>query len=217
MQLTLRDELPFVTVTVSHGGTTVKVPDMLVDTGSASTLLNADVAASLGIVPEPTDRLRSLRGVGGREVVFARRIDRLEVGPRSVSGFGIEIVAGRREELTLGNLQTIRDWGYSPDYAEAAVRILDAGEADDYVVATGEGHTVEELVAQAFALADKDWRAHVRHDAALDRSSEVAPLIGDPGHIAARLGWRAHVRFPELVRLMLDHDLRALGVAPLRL
>ena len=70
MRLTLRDELPFITVTVVHHGVTTHVSDVLVDTGSASTLLNADVAASLGIVPEASDRLRTLRGVGGREVVW---------------------------------------------------------------------------------------------------------------------------------------------------
>ena len=91
MRLTLRDELPFVTVAVHHHGVTAQVPDVLVDTGSASTLLNADVAASLGIVPEPADRLRTLRGVGGREVVFTRHIDRFEVGSKGLARFEVEI------------------------------------------------------------------------------------------------------------------------------
>jgi predicted aspartyl protease len=91
MRLTLCDELPFITVTVTNRGATVQVPDMLIDTGSASTLLNADIASRLGIVPEPTDRLRTLRGVGGREVVFTRQIDRLDVGSRGVEGFEVEI------------------------------------------------------------------------------------------------------------------------------
>jgi predicted aspartyl protease len=91
MRLALRDELPFVTVTVGHGATKVEVPDVLVDAGSASTLLNADVAASLGTVPEPQDRLRTLCGVGGRAVVFVRRVDRLVVGGRAADGFEVEI------------------------------------------------------------------------------------------------------------------------------
>jgi predicted aspartyl protease len=91
MRLELRGELPFVTVTIGHGGTTVEVPDVLVDTGSASTLLNAEVAASLGIVPEPHDRLRTLCGIGGREVVFVRCVDQLVVGGRAVDGFEVEI------------------------------------------------------------------------------------------------------------------------------
>jgi predicted aspartyl protease len=91
MRLTLRDDLPFISVTMSHRGRSVEVSDMLVDTGSASTLLNADIAADLGIVPEPNDRLRTLRGVGGREVVFARRVDRVAIGAHSVEQFEVEI------------------------------------------------------------------------------------------------------------------------------
>ena len=91
MRLTLRDELPFVTVAVLHHGVTAQVPDVLVDAGSASTLLNADVAASLGIVPEASDRLRTLRGVGGREVVFTRHMDRFEVGSKGLTRFEVEI------------------------------------------------------------------------------------------------------------------------------
>jgi len=91
MRLTLRDELPFTTVTLVHGGSSIEVPNVLVDTGSASTLMNADIVSELGIVPEPSDRLRTLRGVGGREVVFARRIDRIAVAGRGLDAFEIEI------------------------------------------------------------------------------------------------------------------------------
>jgi predicted aspartyl protease len=91
MRLTLRDELPFVTMTLTHHGTTIDVPDVLVDTGSASTILNADLAASVGIVPQPSDRLRTLRGVGGREVVFVRNVNRLAVGERGLDQFEVEI------------------------------------------------------------------------------------------------------------------------------
>ena len=91
MQLALRHDLPFVTVTVGHRGASVEVPDFLVDTGSASTVLSADVAAGLGIVPESGDRLRTLRGVGGREVVFTRRVDRLEVDGHGVDGVDVEV------------------------------------------------------------------------------------------------------------------------------
>jgi predicted aspartyl protease len=91
MLLTLRDELPFVTVSVTHNGQSIDVPDVLVDTGSASTLLTADLAAHIGIVPEPSDRLRTLRGVGGRELVFARRVQRFAVGHRGLDDFEIEI------------------------------------------------------------------------------------------------------------------------------
>jgi predicted aspartyl protease len=91
MRLTLRDELPFVTIKIAYRGAEVEVPDVLVDTGSASTMLSADVIAPLGIVPDPQDTLRMIRGVGGTEVVFTRRVDLLQVGERSVSQFEVEV------------------------------------------------------------------------------------------------------------------------------
>ncbi len=91
MRLVLRDELPFVTATVIYGRARVEVANVLVDTGSASTLINADVLATVGVLPQPGDRLRTLRGVGGREVVFARKIDRLEVGTAAINDFEIEV------------------------------------------------------------------------------------------------------------------------------
>ena len=91
MKLTLRDELPFVTMILSHGGVTVELPNVLVDTGSASTILNADIASSIGIVPEPGDRLRTLRGVGGREYVFVRNVSRLAIGDKGIDSFEVEI------------------------------------------------------------------------------------------------------------------------------
>lgn len=93
MHLIIRDELPFVAVTIFHRGASVVDIEMLVDTGSASTIVSADVAAEVGIVPQPGDRLRRLRGVGGHEVVFTRRVDRLEVGSSGLDGFELEIGA----------------------------------------------------------------------------------------------------------------------------
>jgi predicted aspartyl protease len=91
MQLVLREGLPFVTLTIAHRGASVDVPNVLVDTGAASTVVNADVAAAVGIVAEHTDRLRKLRGVGGHEFVFVRQLDRLSLGLHGVSDFDIEI------------------------------------------------------------------------------------------------------------------------------
>ncbi len=90
-RIKLRAELPFVTVRVSHGGRSIDIPDVLVDTGSASTVLSADVVAGIGIVPEPTDRLRTLRGVGGREQVFVRSVDRFEIDGRGLDHFEVEV------------------------------------------------------------------------------------------------------------------------------
>src|SRR5579872_5628749 len=91
MKLTLRDNLPFLTVSVSHKGHTIDVADVLVDTGSASTVFSADALDPLGISPEPTDLLRGLRGIGGRELVFTRRVDRVAIGAHGVDGFTVEV------------------------------------------------------------------------------------------------------------------------------
>ena len=91
MPLTLRDNLPFTTVTVTYQGTTVDVPHVLVDTGSAATLLAADIVAAIGIVPLPEDILHTLRGVGGTEVVFTRLLDSLQVGEHRLTNFEIEV------------------------------------------------------------------------------------------------------------------------------
>ncbi len=91
MRLTLKDDLPFITIKVIYRGAEIEVPHVLVDTGSASTMLAADVVAQIGIIPEPLDILQVVRGVGGTEVVFTRRVDRLQVGKRSVAQFEVEV------------------------------------------------------------------------------------------------------------------------------
>ena len=91
MRLTLRDDLILVSVTVVYQGREVEVPDMVVDTGSATTMLSTDIVAQIGVVPELHDVLHVVRGVGGTEVVFSRRVDRLQVGPRAVEQFEIEV------------------------------------------------------------------------------------------------------------------------------
>lgn len=91
MQLQLRGELPFVTASLTFRGSTIEIPDVLVDTGAASTILNADCAAEAGVYLDPSDRLRVLRGVGGRELVFVRHVDRLAVGACGLDGFEVEI------------------------------------------------------------------------------------------------------------------------------
>jgi predicted aspartyl protease len=90
VQLTLRHDLAFVTATLTYRGATVSVPDLLVDTGAASTVINADLAADAGVFLEPRDRLRTLRGVGGREYVFVRDVDRLAIGEHGLDGFEVE-------------------------------------------------------------------------------------------------------------------------------
>ena len=91
MQLTLQDDLLFTSVKVAYRGAEIEIPDVLVDTGSASTMFATDIVAQIGIIPEPQDILRMIRGVGETEVVFTRQVDRLQVGQESIEQFGIEV------------------------------------------------------------------------------------------------------------------------------
>jgi GDPmannose 4,6-dehydratase len=128
---------------------------------------------------------------------------------RGVAG----IASGRESSLVLGNLDVRRDWGYTPDFAEAAVRILAHERADDFVIATGEAHQVRELCATAFARAGLDWERYVRVDPSLVRPLEPQVLVGSPEKAAAVLGWRPRVRFQELVERLLRHDFGEAGLS----
>ncbi len=121
---------------------------------------------------------------------------------RKVSRGAAAISLGLERELSLGDLSATRDWGFAGDYVRAMWLMLQAEEADDYVVATGESHSVEEFVVAAFGYLGLDWHEHVRHDESLRRGAAEAPvLVGEPTKIQERLGWQAQIRFEELVRL----------------
>ena len=121
-----------------------------------------------------------------------------------------EIIKGRRHELVLGNLDAKRDWGYAPEYVEAMWLMLQQEKAGDYVIATGEMHTVREFVQEAFAYANLDWEKYVRTDERYYRPAEVDQLLGDPSRAKAVLGWEPKVKFKELVKIMIDADLELL-------
>jgi GDPmannose 4,6-dehydratase len=123
--------------------------------------------------------------------------------PAKVAHGAKAIAAGAQRELALGNLQARRDWGYAPDYVEAMWRMLQQDEPGDYVIATGEAHTVEELVEAAFRHVGLDWREHVVVDEALVRP-DAALLVGDASKARERLGWSTTVTFDELVQLLVD-------------
>jgi GDPmannose 4,6-dehydratase len=116
------------------------------------------------------------------------------------------ILRGEQKELALGNLEAKRDWGFARDYMDGAWRMLQQDEPDDYVLATGETHSVEEFLEVAFGYAGLDWREHVRIDPRYFRPAEVDLLIGDYAKAKEKLGWEPTVRFPELVRMMVDAD-----------
>ena len=127
---------------------------------------------------------------------------------RKVSRGAAAISLGLEQELRLGDLSARRDWGFACDYMRAMWLMLQADEPDDYVVATGEAHTVEEFVAAAFEHVGLDWRDHVRFDDQFARGASDAPaLVGDPSKIRERLGWKPEVRFKELVKMLVDADL----------
>jgi GDPmannose 4,6-dehydratase len=114
---------------------------------------------------------------------------------------------GLQEKLFLGNLDASRDWGYAPEYVEAMWMMLQAEEPDDYVVATGETHTVREFLEAAFSRAELDWKQHVEFDPRYLRPAEVPLLRGDASKAKRELGWEPQVRFEELVRIMVDADM----------
>ena len=118
---------------------------------------------------------------------------------------------GLQSELFLGNLDAKRDWGYAPEYVEGMWRILQHDESNDFVLATGETHSVRELVEEAFAHVDLDWKEYVKHDPSYERPAEVDLLIGDSSKAKKFLGWEPKVRFKELVRVMVDADMELLS------
>jgi GDPmannose 4,6-dehydratase len=116
------------------------------------------------------------------------------------------ILRGEQNELRLGNLDAKRDWGYAKDYMEGAWRMLQADDPDDYVLATGETHSVRELLDEAFGYAGLDWTDYVKVDERYLRPAEVDLLLGDASKAKQKLGWQPTVRFRELVLMMVDHD-----------
>lgn len=127
---------------------------------------------------------------------------------RKVTDAVARIKLGLQQKLRLGNLDAARDWGFAGDYVRAMWMMLQQDEPDDYVIATGEKHTVRELVEKAFARVDLDWQDHVEIDPALIRPAEVNTLCGDSSHARTKLGWEPNVTFEELVHMMVDADLR---------
>jgi GDPmannose 4,6-dehydratase len=129
---------------------------------------------------------------------------------RKITRAVARIAAGLQEKLYLGNLDAQRDWGYAKEYVEAMWLMLQTDVPDDYVIATGETHSVREAVEVAFARADLEWADHVEIDPNYYRPSEVDVLLGDASKAKEKLGWEPKVRFKELIELMVDADVAAL-------
>jgi GDPmannose 4,6-dehydratase len=138
----------------------------------------------------------------------------LEFVTRKVTDGVARIKLGLADSLALGNLDAQRDWGFSGDYVRAMWLMLQQSQPDDYVIATGESHSVRELVEVAFDRVNLDWKRHVRLDPKFLRPAEVDHLIGDASKARAALGWRPEIDFPALVRMMVDADLERLSRSP---
>lgn len=124
------------------------------------------------------------------------------------------ICIGKQKKLYLGNLDASRDWGYAPEYVEGMWSMLQIGDPDDFVLATGRAFTVRELCEVAFSLVGLEWQEHVETDPRYERPIDVNDLVGDASHATERLGWTANTDFRTLVRIMLQADLALLDVDP---
>ena len=130
---------------------------------------------------------------------------------RKITMAAAAIKAGQQDHVYLGNLDSIRDWGYAPEYVEGMWRMLQADEPDDFVLATGGDFTVRRFVETAFSHAGLDWEKHVKFDERYLRPTEVDALVGDASHAEDKLGWKATVDTGELARIMVDADIEALA------
>jgi GDPmannose 4,6-dehydratase len=132
----------------------------------------------------------------------------LEFVTRKITNGVARIKLGLQDTITLGNLDAARDWGYAGDFVEAMYLMVQQEEPEDYVIATGETHTVREFLSLAFSSAGiDDWQPYVRNDPRFERPAEVDLLMGDPTKAHDRLGWEPSVSFEALVKMMYEHDL----------
>ena len=131
---------------------------------------------------------------------------------RKITAGVAAIVSGKERELRMGNLDARRDWGYAPEYVDAMWTMMQQEAPDDYVVATGETHSVREFCELAFSIVGLDYRQYVTSDSAHFRPAEVDILVGDASKARKVLGWRPKTHFAELVRLMVEADCEAAGV-----
>jgi GDPmannose 4,6-dehydratase len=125
-----------------------------------------------------------------------------------------DILASKQRYLYLGNLDSSRDWGYAPEYVEAMWLMLQQDKPDDYVIGTGETHTVKEFLQEAFTYAGIDWHEHVRTDPRYFRPLEADLLVADASKAKQKLGWEPKIKFKDLVRIMVDLDMEARGLTP---
>ena len=133
---------------------------------------------------------------------------------RKVSRAVSNIVAKKQDKLFLGNLDARRDWGYAPEFVELQWKILQNDVADDFVIGTGESHSVREFVELAFKYVGLEWEDYVEIDEKYFRPTEVVELIANTSKAEKALGWKPKIKFNDLVKIMIDSDMRAIGLEP---
>jgi len=131
----------------------------------------------------------------------------LEFVTRKIANEVAKISLGLSKELRLGNLNAKRDWGYAPEYVESMWLMLQQKEPDDYIIATGEAHSVKELVQRAFDVAGLDWQKYIKSDKRFLRPLDVPSLSGDYSKAKRKLGWRPRMKFNELVEIMVKEEI----------
>ena len=124
------------------------------------------------------------------------------------------ILTKKQDYLYLGNLEAKRDWGFAPEYMEFMYQMLQNDKPEDFVLGTGESHSVKEFVKEAFSYVDLDWEKYVKIDPRYFRPTDVGILIADSTRAKRDLGWQPKVKFKELVKIMVDADMRTVGLTP---
>jgi len=134
---------------------------------------------------------------------------------RKITRGAANIIAGKQKKLYLGNLNARRDWGFSPEYVEAMWKILQQNKPDDYIIGTGKSHSVKEFVQAAFDYAGLNWKKYVEIDPRYFRPTEVESIVADAKKARNKLGWRPKVNFKDLAKIMMDADMRNIGLRPI--
>jgi GDPmannose 4,6-dehydratase len=135
---------------------------------------------------------------------------------RKITRAVAHILAGKQDKLYLGNLNARRDWGYAPEYVEAMWIMLQQKKPEDFVIGTGESHSVQEFVEEAFGYVDLDWKKYVEIDPRYLRPTDVESLRADITKARKKLKWKPRIKFKEIVKIMIDYDMEQLGLKPPR-
>ncbi|EMI15589.1 GDP-mannose 4,6-dehydratase [Rhodopirellula maiorica SM1] len=135
---------------------------------------------------------------------------------RKITRAAAAISLGQQDKLKMGSLDARRDWGYAPEYVDAMWRMLQHDTPDDYVLATGTAHSVQDFLSAAFAAVGLNWKNHYEVDPRFMRPAEASRLVGDPGHAQRQLGWKAETDLAGLVTKMVNHDVEQLQLKPLQ-